>query len=77
MTDPNKPIKPLAWKKRADGVLELNTEESGMTYMEWLTGMALCGLSGSPRVGDNTDKAHAQAAVKYAKATIDELNKVK
>ena len=77
MTDPNKPIKPLAWKKRTDGVPELNTEESGMTYLEWLTGMALCGLSSCLRVGDNSAQDHGKTAVKYAKAAIDELNKVK
>lgn len=74
MTNPNDHIQTLYWKKREDGVPELVTENSGLTKREYFAAMALSGLSSALRVGNNTPKSHAEAAVNYADALIKALN---
>ena len=44
MTNANEPIKPHAWKKREDGVPELNCARDGLTKREYFAAMAMQGL---------------------------------
>jgi hypothetical protein len=52
--------------------------QQGLSTREFFAAMALQGLAAAPHVGiTNSAQEHAQRAVKFADALIDELNNTK
>lgn len=44
MTNRNDPIQPLSWKERPDGVPQLNTDNNGLSKIEYFAAMAMQGM---------------------------------